>query len=70
MGQGSRKGTRRAEGPTSPGRHWSTVTIAADLSSNIRTERKINVGFSNLEVAGDLDQKSLYADARGEEIAV
>lgn len=35
-----------------------TVIIAADPSSKIRAKRKINVGCSNLEVAGDLDQNS------------
>lgn len=35
-----------------------TVTIAVDPSSKIRAKKKINLGCSNLEVAGDLDQKS------------
>lgn len=64
MGQGSWRRTRRAWGPASPGTHQSTVTIATDPSSKIRTKRRITVGFSSLEVTGDLDQKSSGVSSR------
>lgn len=57
-GTGEQEGNQESVGTCKLREELVTVTIAADPSSKIRAKRKINVGCSNSEVAGDLDQKS------------
>lgn len=57
-GTGEQEGNQESVGSCKLRDGLLTVIIAADQSSKMRAKRKINVGCSNLEVAGDLDQKS------------